>query len=63
MCRKVNEELERRHAGNPMGLVLAKGDMARKTGFLSALVGPSDPDDPEKIGRLREAAAADGIHV
>lgn len=63
MCRKVSEELERRYAGDPMGLVLAKGEMARQTGFLAGLVGPSDPDDPEKIGKLRQAAAAIHIHV
>jgi hypothetical protein len=61
MCRKVSEELERRHAGNPMGLVVAKGELARQTGFLAGLVGRSDPDDPEKIRRLRDAAA--GIHI
>ena len=63
MCRKVSEELERRHAGDPMGLVLAKGEMARQTGFLAGLVGPSDHDDPGKIAALRHAAAAVNIHV
>ncbi|MHB1341829.1 MAG: hypothetical protein ACYC77_10145 [Coriobacteriia bacterium] len=63
LCRKVTEELERRHADDPMGLVLAKGGLARQTGFLASLVTGSDPDDPEKIVRLREAAADMQIHV
>ncbi|MGB4441217.1 MAG: hypothetical protein WBJ62_03220 [Coriobacteriia bacterium] len=63
ICRRVSEELERRHAGDPMGLVLAKGELARQTGFLAGLVGRSDPDDPEKIGKLRQAAAAMNIYV
>ncbi|MRS12248.1 MAG: hypothetical protein EG823_04150 [Actinobacteria bacterium] len=63
MCRRVGEELERRHAGDPMGLVMAKGELARQTGFLAGLVARSDPDDPEKIKQLRKAAAGIGIYV
>ncbi len=61
LCRAVTEELERRHEGDAFGLVMAKGAMARETGFLVALVGPRDPDDPEKIQKLKQAAASAGI--
>lgn len=61
LCRTVTEELERRHEGDAFALVMAKGAMARETGFLAALVTPRDPDDPEKIRKLKRAAANAGI--
>jgi len=61
LCRAVTEELERRYENDAIGLVMAKGAMARETGFLVALVGPKDPDDPEKIYKLKQAAANAGI--
>lgn len=61
LCRAVTEELERRHEGDAFALVMAKGAMARETGFLVALVTPRDADDPEKIYKLKQAAANAGI--
>ncbi|MBN2846975.1 MAG: hypothetical protein JXP72_00795 [Coriobacteriia bacterium] len=61
LCMRVNAEIERRHAGDAMGLVRAKGELAKSTGFLVGLVTPRDPDDPEKIKRLREAATGMGL--
>jgi hypothetical protein len=33
-----------------------RGALAMKTGFLVTLVGPDDPDDPEMVQALRDAA-------
>ncbi len=63
MCRHVSQELERRYSTDPMGLIRAKGELATITGFLAGLVGPNDPDDPEKVRRLRDAATTLGIAI
>lgn len=63
LCQRVNAELERRHAGDPMGLVRAKGELARQTGFLAGLITRTDHNDPEKVRRLRDAASSLGITV
>jgi hypothetical protein len=60
---RVTAQLEEAHAGDPIGLVRAKGELATRTGFLVSLIDPRDPDDPEKVVRLRQAAAAIGIYV
>jgi hypothetical protein len=63
LCQRVSSELERRHAGDPMGLMRAKGELATRTGFLAGMVGPNDSDDAEKTRRLRDAASAIGISI
>jgi hypothetical protein len=62
MCQVVLKELEARNP-NPVELLLAKGEMARRAGFMVSLVAPSDADDPAKIESLRAAARQAGIDV
>lgn len=33
-----------------------RGELAMKCGFIITLIGPNDPDDPQKVAALREAA-------
>lgn len=63
VCRKAGQELERRHSGDPIGLVRAKGELATRAGFLVTLVAPTDQDDPVKLQALLEAAGHLGISV
>lgn len=63
LCAAAGRQLETRHAGDPIGLVRAKGELAAKAGFLVTLVGPSDPSDPMKIESLRRAAAELGLNL
>ena len=62
VCQKVMRELEARNP-NPVELLLAKGEIARKAGFMVSLVGPGDVDDPAKIESVRAAAREVGISV
>ena len=62
MCQTLMRELEARNP-NPVELLLAKGEMARKAGFMVALVGPGDIDDPAKIESVRAAAREVGISI
>jgi hypothetical protein len=62
LCQHVTKELETRNP-NPMDLLRAKGDLARKTGFMVSLVGPGDMDDPAKIESVRVAARELGIQL
>lgn len=61
LCSRVTTYLETKHSDDPMALILAKGDIATRTGFLVAMVHPSDFDDPSKIAKLREAMSSLGI--
>lgn len=61
VCRRVVDRLEHEHAADPMALIRAKGELATRAGFLVAMVGPGDPDNPEKLDRLKIAAAELGI--
>lgn len=63
ICRRVSLELEARHSNDAMGLLRAKGEIASRAGFLVALVGPNDPDDPEKVRKLSAAARELGIEL
>ncbi|MGB4592992.1 MAG: hypothetical protein WBI63_04350 [Coriobacteriia bacterium] len=63
LCKQVSEELEQTHAGNPMALIRAKGEIATRVGFLVGMVGPHDFDDPDKITRLQAAVRDIGIHA
>jgi hypothetical protein len=51
------------HANDSIGLIRAKGTLATRTGFLVSLISPNDPDDPEKVQLLRQAATELGIDV
>jgi hypothetical protein len=63
LCKRVGEQLEATHAGDPMALLRAKGQLATKAGFLVTMVSPADPNDPDKIARLHIAAAELGISL
>jgi len=63
LATTVTSRLEQTHAGDAIGLIRAKGALATKTGFLVSLITPNDPDDSDKIARLREAAKEMGIAV
>jgi len=63
IAQQVNGALARKHDGDAIGLVLAKGELATRTGFLVTLISPTDPDDPVKVHALREAARDLGIAV
>lgn len=63
IAQRVNSALEARHEGDAIGLVLAKGELATRTGFLMTLITPADPDDPAKAHALIEAARDLGIAV
>ncbi len=63
IAQQVNRELAKKHDGDAIGLVLAKGELATRTGFLVTLISPTDPDDPHKVHALREAARDLGIAV
>lgn len=63
LATDVSSRLEQQYAGDPIGLIRAKGLLATKTGFLVSLISPSDHDDPEKVRLLRSAAADLGIAV
>lgn len=63
LAESVTRHVEAAHAGDPIGLVRAKGELATRAGFLVTMVGRADADDPEKIARLRTAAAQLGIPV
>jgi hypothetical protein len=51
-CQQVQQHIER----NNLDVFKSRGEIALRCGFLVSLVGPNDPDDPEKIRALREAA-------
>ncbi len=63
LARDVGASLESVYADDPIGLIRAKGALATHTGFLVSLIGPHDPDDPEKISKLRQAAHDLGITI
>jgi hypothetical protein len=55
-------EIETRYP-DPMDQLRAKGAVARSAGFMVSLVSAADPDDPDKIARLRRAAHENGIEL
>lgn len=63
LCKRVGEQLEVAHAGDPMALLRAKGQLATKAGFLVTMVSPADLDDRDKTARLQRAAAELGITI
>lgn len=62
LSQQVMKEVESRYQ-NPMEQLRAKGEIARSAGFMVSLVTPGDPDDSEKISKLRSAAYEFGIRV
>ncbi len=55
LCAELLEQVESQATG-PMDVVHAKGKLSVQAGFMVGLVGPSDPDDPAKIEKLRKSA-------
>lgn len=62
MCQTIMKEVEVRNP-NPVELLLAKGELARRVGFMVSLVGPGDDDDPQKIEAIRAAAREMGVQL
>jgi len=51
-CVRIQEHIER----NGLDVFRTRGALAIECGFLITLVQPEDPDDPERIRALRQAA-------
>ena len=51
-CNKIQEQIERQG----LDVFQTRGALAIKCGFLITLIDESDPDDPQKIAALRDAA-------
>jgi hypothetical protein len=51
-CQIVETHIEREN----LDKFRTMGQLAMRCGFLLNMIGPDDPDDPEQIGALREAA-------
>ncbi len=51
-CQQIQQHIER----NNLDVFKSRGELALRCGFLISLVGPDEPDDPEKIAALRDAA-------
>ena len=51
-CQEIQTHIERKG----LDVFRTRGALALQCGFLITLVGPNDPDDPEKMRALREAA-------
>jgi len=60
MSQTLMREIQTRYT-DPMELVRAKGEAARQAGFMVSMVSASDPDDPQKIAGIRNAARQLGI--
>lgn len=63
LSSRVMASLEMRHEGDAMGLLRAKGQITTRTGFLVSMIARTDPDDPAKIEKLRQAATELGIYL
>lgn len=51
-CQQIQQHIE----NNNLDVFKSRGELALRCGFLVSLVGPDDPDDPQKIESLRQAA-------
>lgn len=49
---KIQEHIE----SNKLDVFKTRGELAMKCGFIITLIGPNDPDEPQKMKALREAA-------
>jgi hypothetical protein len=52
-CQRIQRHVEANH----LDVFKTRGALALHCGFLVTLVAESDPDDPEKIRSLQEAAS------
>ena len=52
-AQRIEEHIQR----NNLDVFTSRGAIAMRVGFIVTLVRPDDPDDPEKIQALKEAAA------
>lgn len=51
-CQQVSDQIET----TGMDVFKTRGAIALETGFLISLVGPDEPDDPDKIQKLKDAS-------
>jgi hypothetical protein len=51
-CQQIQQHIER----NNLDVFKSRGELALRCGFLISLIGPDEPDDPQKIESLRAAA-------
>lgn len=51
-CEQIQSHIEH----NQLDVFRTRGALNLQCGFLISLIGPDEPDDPEKIRALREAA-------
>lgn len=49
---KIQEHIDTNH----LDVFKTRGELAMKCGFIITLIGPNDPDDPQKVEALRAAA-------
>ncbi|MDZ4170263.1 MAG: hypothetical protein U1E26_11515 [Coriobacteriia bacterium] len=51
------QQIQRHIDSNNLDVFKSRGELALRCGFLVSLVGPDEPDDPQKIEALRQAAS------
>lgn len=49
---KIQEHIETKN----LDVFKTRGELAMKCGFIITLIGPNDPDDPQKVAALHDAA-------
>jgi len=52
-AQRIEEHIQR----NNLDVFKSRGAIAMRVGFIVTLIRPDDPDDPEKVQALKEAAA------
>ena len=52
-AQRIEEHIQR----NNLDVFKSRGAIAMRVGFIVTLVRPDDPDDPDKVQALKEAAA------
>lgn len=53
---EYREQIEKHIATNNLDVFKTRGKLAMKCGFIVTLIRPDEPDDPEKMKLLQEAA-------
>ncbi len=51
-CSQIQQHIDTHN----LDVFKSRGELALRCGFLVSLVGPDEPDDPQKIEALRQAA-------
>lgn len=51
-CQQIQSHIDTNH----LDVFKSRGELALRCGFLVSLIGPDDPDDPQKVEALRSAA-------